>query len=133
MPAVRQRGHPGERGSAVVDFVMVLVVLLPLFIGLLQLALVLHVRNTLSSAAAEGARYAAVAGASPQDGVAKAREQVSGALDPAYAEGVRIEPVSIDGAAAYELTIDARVPTLGLGGIAFEFSVSGNAIREEAP
>jgi Flp pilus assembly protein TadG len=127
---VRRRG---ERGSAVVDFVMVLVVLLPLFIGLLQLAMVLHVRNTLSSAAAEGARYAAVAGSSPQAGVDKAREQVLGALSPDYAQSIRVEPVAIDGAPAYELTIDARVPTLGLGGIAIEFSVSGNAIREQVP
>ncbi|WP_268788557.1 TadE/TadG family type IV pilus assembly protein [Nocardioides sp. Soil805] len=124
--------HRGERGSAVVDFVMLLVVLLPLFIGLLQLALVLHVRNTLSSAAAEGARSAAVAGATPQDGVDTAREQIVGALSPEYAQAIRVEPVAIGGAPAYELTIDARVPTLGLGGIAIEFSVSGNAVREEA-
>ena len=122
-----------ERGSAVVDFVMVLVVLLPLFAGLLQLALVLHVRNTLSSAAAEGARYAAVAGSTPQAGVDKAREQVLGALAPEYARDIRVEPVVIGGAPAYELVIDARVPTLGLGGVALEFSVSGNAIREEGP
>ena len=48
-----------QRGSAVVDFVLVLAVLVPLFLGILQLALVLMVRNTLSSAAAEGARLAA--------------------------------------------------------------------------
>jgi hypothetical protein len=130
---VRTVRHRGERGSAVVDFVMVLVVLLPLFAGVLQLALVLHVRNTLSSAAAEGARYAAVAGSSPQEGVAKAREQVVGALSPDYARDIRVEPVSIGGAPAYQLTIDAHVPTLGLGGIAIEFSVSGNAIRDEFP
>jgi Flp pilus assembly protein TadG len=130
---VRTARRRGDSGSAVVDFVMVLVVLLPLFIGLLQLALVLHVRNTLSSAAAEGARHAAVAGATPQDGVDKAREQIIGAVSPEYAQAIRVEPMSIAGAAAYELTIDARVPTLGLGGIAIEFSVSGNAIREEVP
>ena len=39
-------------------------ILLPLVIGILQLALVLHVRNTLASAAGEGARHAAVAGSS---------------------------------------------------------------------
>ena len=45
----RARAH--ERGAAVVDFVLVLLVLLPLVLGILQLALVLHVRNTLASAA----------------------------------------------------------------------------------
>ena len=44
-----------------VDFVLVLVVVVPLFLGIVQLALVLHVRNTLTSAASEGARYAATA------------------------------------------------------------------------
>ena len=49
----------GADGAAVVDFVLVLVVVVPLFLGILQVALVLHVRNTLTAAAGEGARYAA--------------------------------------------------------------------------
>lgn len=44
---------------AVVDFVLVTVILVPLVLGIMQVALVLHVRNTLTSAASEGARYAA--------------------------------------------------------------------------
>ena len=51
-----------ERGAAVVDFVLVLVVLVPLVLGILQVALVLHVRNTLAAAAAEGARVRRRAG-----------------------------------------------------------------------
>ncbi|MEP9381463.1 TadE/TadG family type IV pilus assembly protein [Nocardioides cheoyonin] len=35
-----------QRGAAVVDFVLVMVVLLPLVLGVMQLALVLYVRNT---------------------------------------------------------------------------------------
>ena len=57
-----------EGGAAVVDFVLVLVVLVPLVLGIVQLALVLHVRNTLASAAAEGARAAAAKGASRRRG-----------------------------------------------------------------
>ena len=63
-----------ERGSAVVDFVLVLVVLVPLFLGILQVALVLLVRNTLAAAASEGARYAATLDRGPADGVARTRE-----------------------------------------------------------
>jgi hypothetical protein len=55
----------GERGSAVVDFVLVLVVLVPLFLGIVQVALVLHVRNTLTAAASEGARYGATVNRPP--------------------------------------------------------------------
>ena len=52
--ADRRSGQPRERGSAVVDFVLVggYDVL-----AILQLTLVLHIRNTLIDAAASGARY----------------------------------------------------------------------------
>ncbi|THI94757.1 pilus assembly protein, partial [Nocardioides sp.] len=50
-----------QRGSALVDFTLVLVLMLPIVVGLIQLALVLHVRTTLAAAAAEGARVAATA------------------------------------------------------------------------
>jgi len=122
-----------ERGSAVVDFVMILVVLLPMFAALFQLSLVLHVRNTLSSAAAEGARRAAVAGATMADGEAKAAEQIVGSLNEKYARDIDIRPATIGGAQAYEVVITAEVPALGIGGPAIAIEVSGNAIIESSP
>jgi Flp pilus assembly protein TadG len=116
-----------------VDFVMILVVLLPMFAALLQLSLVLHVRNTLSSAAAEGARRAAVTGATPEDGTAKAAEQIVGTLNAKYAEGIDIRRTTIGGVPAYEVVITAEVPALGIGGPAIALEVSGNAIIEAAP
>ncbi|WP_101523809.1 TadE/TadG family type IV pilus assembly protein [Nocardioides houyundeii] len=132
MPA-RTPGHRGEQGAAVVDFVLVLVILLPLFLGILQLALVLHVRNTMASAAAEGARYAATWQSSPEDGIAKARAQIEGVVSQDFAADPTIEVVDIDGAPAYRMTIDVTVPTLGLGGPGVSFQVSGNAIIEPDP
>ena len=44
------------RGAAVVDVVLVLAVLVPVVLGIMQVALVLHVRNTLVAAASEGPR-----------------------------------------------------------------------------
>ena len=41
-----RRARTSERGAAVVDFVLVLLVLLPLVIGILQLALVRARRGT---------------------------------------------------------------------------------------
>ncbi|EON24950.1 TadE family protein [Nocardioides sp. CF8] len=112
------------------DFVMILLVLLPLFAGLLQLALVLHVRNTLSSAAAEGARRAAVVGATADDGRAKAAEQIVGTLNEKFAQDIDIQGTTIGGAPAYKVVIVAEVPALGLGGPAIRLEVSGNAIIE---
>ena len=48
-----------ERGAAVVDFVLVSMVLVPLVLGLIQVGLVMHVRNTLVRRGTEGARYGA--------------------------------------------------------------------------
>ena len=62
-----------ERGAAVVDFVLVLVVVVPLFLGIFQVALVLHVRNTLTAAASEGARYAATVDRPVEAGAARTR------------------------------------------------------------
>ena len=42
-----------QRGAAVVDFVLVLVLIVPLFLGVLQVALVLFVRNTVTAAASD--------------------------------------------------------------------------------
>ena len=60
-------------GAAVVDFVLVMMLLVPLVLGIAQVGLVLHVRNTLTAAASEGARASAPLGATPADGVERAR------------------------------------------------------------
>jgi Flp pilus assembly protein TadG len=121
-----------ERGAAVVDFVLVLVVLVPLVLGILQVALVMHVRNTLASAASEGARVAATADRGPGDGVAATREQIGDAIAGRYAGDVRARPATIDGAPGVEITVRAKVPALGLGGPAIEVEVSGRAVEEPA-
>ena len=123
-------GWRPARGSAVVDFVLVLIVLVPFVLGVLQLALVLYVRNTLGSAASEGARYAATLGHSGSDGVARTRAQLSGAVSQRYAEDIRASDTTIDGAPAVRITVHAGVPALGLGGPAVSLTVTGHAIRE---
>lgn len=130
MSAGAPRRRSCESGSAVVDFVMILLVLLPMFAALLQLSLVLHVRNTLSSAAAEGARRAAVAGATPEDGTAKTAEQIVGTLNERYAKEITIREIEIGGTSAYEVVVTAEVPALGLGGPAIRLEASGNAVIE---
>ena len=123
----------GGRGAAIVDFVLVLAVLVPLFLGILQLALVLLVRNTLVAAASEGARYAATLDRGPGDGEARTEAQIRGALADRFADDVHARPVLIHGAPGIEVTVHALVPALGLGGPGIELTVTGHAIEEEAP
>lgn len=129
---IRVRRRRDQRGSAVVDFVLVMVVLMPIVIGLLQVILVLHVRTTLAAAASEGARLAATADRGPGDGVARTRSQIDGAIGASFARGVEVHQVMIEGAPGVEIVVHAEVPALGLGGPAVSFSVSGRAV-EEAP
>ena len=49
-----------ERGSAVVDFVLVSMLVVPLFLGILQVGLYLYVRNTVTAAASEGAHLSLI-------------------------------------------------------------------------
>lgn len=51
--------HP-ERGAAVVEYVLVSVLLIVVFLAVAQVALVVHTRNVLVADAAEGARTAAL-------------------------------------------------------------------------
>jgi Flp pilus assembly protein TadG len=131
-PSGRPAGrHRIERGSAVVDFVLVLVVLIPPFLGILQVALVLHVRNTLVSAASEGARYGATADRSLADAEAKTREQIDGAISARFAQNVSASSTSIGGAPAVEVRVEATVPALGIGGPGIHLSVVGHAVEEQ--
>lgn len=128
--AARSRG---ERGAAVVDFVFVLLLLVPLVVGILQVGLVMHVRNVLSSAASEGARSAARAGAAPADGVTTARRQWQGVVSDDFVRDIRVKAVTVQGVPAYRVEVTAVVPALGLGGPGVEFSVAGSAVREVLP
>ncbi len=115
-----------------VDFVLVLLLLVPLFGTVMQVALTLHVRNTLSSAAAEGARFAALQGSSPEMGEAKIREQVATALPGDIATTVDVSPTQVAGMLGYESVVEARVPVLGVGP-SLRVRVSGHAVAEVQP
>lgn len=122
-----------ERGSAVVDFVLVATLLVVLVAGVLQLALALHVRNTLVDAAGEGARYAALAGSSLDAGAARTRELTAAALSSRYAQDVRAGVVTLDGAPVVEVTVSAPLPVLGLLGPGGLVTATGHAVLEDPP
>ena len=97
------------RGAAIVDFVLVLTILVPLFLGILQLGLVLMVRNTLASAAAEGARHAAALDRDLADGKARTRAQIADALSGRFADDVDATTVAVDGRPTVRVTVRATV------------------------
>jgi hypothetical protein len=117
----------------VVDFVLVLVVIVPLFLGVLQVGLVLHLRNTLISAASEGARYGATVDRTPGDGAARTREEIASALPARFTRDVTARQVTIDGSPGVEVDVTAEVPALGLWGPGVRLHVSGHAVEETPP
>jgi Flp pilus assembly protein TadG len=129
----RSRRSRADHGAAVVDFVLVSLVLVPLVLGLVQVALVLHVRNTLTAAATEGARYGAAVDRGPQDGVDRARAQIAEAIADRFAGDVAGSEVTVGGVPAVEIRVHATVPALGLWGPGVDLEVEGHAVREEVP
>ena len=121
-----------DRGSAVVDFVLIMVLLVPLVLGILQVGLVLHVRNTMVAAASEGARYAAAVDAGPADGAERARELIRESIADRYAGGVTAAEIVVDGQRQTVVSARASVPALGLGGPGLTVAVKGHAVKEIA-
>lgn len=122
-----------ERGSAVVDFVLVMLVLVPLVLGVMQVALVMHVRNTLEAAATDGARVSASLGATPADGVARARQMIRTSVADRFAEDVAAARTTVGGLPATTVSVRASVPPLGLWGPGVEVEVEGRALAEVEP
>ncbi|HEX8082567.1 MAG TPA: TadE/TadG family type IV pilus assembly protein [Jatrophihabitans sp.] len=74
-----------DRGSAVVEFCLMSVLLVMLLFAVLQVAAVFYVRSVASAAAADGARYAANAGVPAQAGAERAASLLAQALSPGMA------------------------------------------------
>ena len=120
-----------DRGSAVVDFVLVGPLLIVVALSVMQVTLALHVRTTLTAAAAEGARAAAMAGSSVQIGEQRSREVLAGNLAESTIESVEVGTLLDSGIGYTEVTIRARLPLIGLLGPSM-MSVRGRAIQEHA-
>ncbi len=108
-------------------------VLVPLVLGLIQVGLVLHVRNTLAAAATEGARYGATIDRTPADGAARTRWRVRDAIAARFAREVTARRETVDGVPTVAVTVRAVVPPLGLWGPGVGLSVTGHGIEETAP
>ena len=119
----------GDRGSAVVEFVLVAPLVMLLTLGVLQVALAMHVRATLTSAAAEGARAAALAGGDPAAGIRRTRDLLARTIDGSVVRAVSAGTETIDGLAMMSVRIDGDLPMLGFVGPTV-LTVDGHALRE---
>lgn len=129
---VRASGHRDEqRGSAVVDFVLVGALLSLMFISILQLALVLHIRNTLIDAAVSGAQFGTLADRSANEGAARSKALIAGALPPGFAEQISYSEKEIGGMRTLEISVKAPLPLIGLIGVGQTLEVSGHAAFQD--
>lgn len=120
--------HRGEEGAAVPEFVAVAALVTMVFAALLQLSLALHVRTVLVDCVAEGARYGALADRTPQDGAARARELISAALSPRFAQAVTAGQVQVEGLPAVRVSAQAPLPAVGMLGTATTVQVQGHGV-----
>jgi hypothetical protein len=113
----------------VVEFVLVAPLLLLLLVALLQFALVLHVRATLTSAAAEGARAASLAGADAEAGVRRTALLLEDTVANGVVRDIRAGASVVGPIDVMVVRIDAHLPLVGLLGPA-ALSVEGRALIE---
>lgn len=109
------------------------VLLVTLFLGVLQLALALHTRNVLVSAAQEGARYAANADRTPADGVERTRLAIAEALGGRLAGRMEVHPLpagSAAGAAVVGIEVTGPLPLVLLPATPLRVTVQGHALEE---
>ncbi|TFB80884.1 pilus assembly protein [Terrimesophilobacter mesophilus] len=119
-----------ESGSAVAEFVMVGALLTVLTLSVIQLGLALLIRNTVLDAAAEGARFAALADNGLADGIERTKNLITVALGPGYARHVAAEYGTYLGHPAAIVTVEAPLPLIGLIGIDRALEVAGHAAVE---
>jgi Flp pilus assembly protein TadG len=122
-----------QRGSAIVDFALVAVVLVPLFFGILQLALIWHVKSTLTAAASQGAHYGAGYQHTPLQGAARTRAIIDDTFGSDFRDRVSARSTRVDGQPGVEVDVTARIPVLVLWGPTLSVSVSGHAVKEGLP
>jgi Flp pilus assembly protein TadG len=110
---VRDLRH-GDDGNAVVEFVLVGVLLVFLILAVLQVGIVLHLRNVAVAAFADAARYAANADRDCADGEEKAREIVAASLSRAEVRDLTCRTEVVGGLAVVRVEARVSLPLLVL-------------------
>lgn len=118
------------------EFALVSIMLVMLLLGVLQVAVYLHVRNVVAASAAEGARYGANADVDPAAGGPRASEIIARSLGSRTAGELpcnsTIEPAAA-GPALVAVTCRGALPVFfaPLGRL-LSMDVTGRAVKEGA-
>ena len=118
-----------DRGSVIAEFALLAPLVLAITLGVLQVMFALHVRTTLTDAAAQGARTAALADGSLAVGEARTWDLVQGSLPASQVHNVEASFTTADGLPVAQVVITADVPVIGTFGPA-TMNVVGRAVLE---
>lgn len=129
-PPRRGTRTDAEDGAAVADFAMVAGLLVIVFAAVFQLGLALHIRNTLISCAAEGARLGARADAQPADAIPRTRDLINRSLSARYSQDISVSTDTVGGVAVVVVRVSAPLPLIGPLGPDGQLDVVGRAFEE---
>lgn len=104
-----------ERGSAVVEFSMIAVLLSALFFLVLQVGIYLYERSVIASSALAAARYAANANVAASEGGPRASQLIADALSRDAADGMSCaasEQIGDDGVRLVVVECTGSIPTI---------------------
>jgi hypothetical protein len=99
-------------------------------LGVMQVILLSHVRHSLVSAAAEGARQAGLVDVSGAQAIQVTKNLIQASLSDRYAENVTVGYSDELGVPTTRVTIQAPFPALGLWSVGGTLVVSGHAPME---
>lgn len=122
-----RRIRSDERGSAVVEFVLVGTLLTALTLGVIQVGIGIYIRNVLHDAAVEGAHYGALADTAVSEGAIRTQMVIERAIGSSYAGDVAARPSTALGYPTVEVRVRAALPVFGLIGIPGWLEVSAHA------
>jgi Flp pilus assembly protein TadG len=113
----------------VVEFPLVAVLIIVIALTIIQCALVVHTRNTLTDAAVQAAHTASLEGNGPEDGAARGAQLVHDRFGAGYEVQVDADE---DADGTVRVQIEATFPLVGLLGPAGTLHVDGHAIDEDS-
>lgn len=131
LAAVFGRRPQRDQGSAVVEFVLVVPLVLLVFSAICQIAFASYIRSTLIACASEGARSGAEFDADRGLAVRQTRAALADSIASDAVDDVTATTSRIEGVPVMAVTVRARLPLFGLLGPS-TMEVTGHAIRERS-